>query len=310
MLTPSISAIICTYNRDTYVGAAIDSILAQDLPEFEVILVDNCSTDRTKAIAQERLSDPRFKYFYESQLGLSAARNRGFKEAKGDILVYLDDDAVASPGWLRAIYQAYKNNEKLAIAGGKTTLIWPPNTPRPNWLSRDASGVLGLYDLGDAPLSITRPDRSPIGANYSIRRDILEAIGGFNVNLGRVGKNLVSNEELFMTEQVLKQGWMVMYLPDAAAGHNVIPERITPNWFLKRSWGQGISESYRDQLANRSALTQFGNGGERLLRGLYKSLKYFGSPEQRFENFLYAYGQIAYLKTSIRGMLFGKISAE
>ncbi|WP_204104711.1 MULTISPECIES: glycosyltransferase family 2 protein [Spirulina sp. CCY15215] len=310
MLTPSISAIICTYNRDTYVGAAIDSILAQDLPEFEVILIDNCSTDRTKAIAAERLSDPRFKYFYESQLGLSAARNRGLKEAKGDILVYLDDDAVASPGWLRAIYDAYKNNEKLAIAGGKTTLIWPPNTPRPNWLSRDASGVLGLYDLGDAPLSITRPDRSPIGANYSIRRDILEAIGGFNVNLGRVGKNLVSNEELFMTEQALKQGWMVMYLPDAAAGHNVIPERITPNWFLKRSWGQGISESYRDQLANRSALVQFGNGGERLLRGLYKSLKYFGSPEQRFENLLYAYGQIAYLKTSIQGMLFGKISVD
>ena len=189
-------------------------------------------------------------------------------------------------------------------------MIWQPNIPRTDWLSRDASGGLGLYDIGDAPLSITRPDRSPIGANYSIRRDILEAIGGFNVNLGRVGKNLVSNEELFMTEQVLKQGWMVMYLPDAAAGHNVIPERITPNWFLKRSWGQGISESYRDQLANRSVLVQLGNSGERLLRGLYKSLKYFGSPDLRFENFLYAYGQIAYLQTSLKGMLSGKISAE
>ncbi len=310
MLTPSISAIICTYNRDAYVGAAIDSVLAQDLPEFEAILVDNRSTDRTQAIVEERLSDPRLKYVYEPQQGLSAARNRGLKEAKGDILAYLDDDAVASPGWLRAIYEAYKNNEKLGIAGGKTTLIWPPGVSRPPWLSEEGCGVLGLYDFGDAPLAITHPDRTPIGANYSIRREVLEAIGGFNVNLGRVGKNLVSNEEIFMTQQALKRGWTVMYLPDAAAGHNIIPERITRNWFFKRSWGQGISESYREQLANRSGLAQLAHGGENLIRGLYKSLKYFNSPSQRFENFLYAYGQIAYLKTSIQGMLFGKISAD
>lgn len=307
MLTPSISTIICTYNRADYVGAAIDSVLAQDFPELELILVDNCSTDRTKAIVEERFSDPRLKYVYESQQGLSHARNRGFREAKGDILVYLDDDAEASPGWLRAIHQAYKNNDKLGIAGGRTHLIWPSGMSRPHWLSRDASGVLGLYDFGDKPLSITTPTRGPIGANYSIRREVLEAIGGFNVKLGRVGTNLVSNEELVMTEKALKKGWMVMYLPDAVAGHNVIPERVTRNWFLKRSWGQGISESYRDQMANRSGLFQLGNGGERLLRGLYKSLKYFNSPNQRFENLLYAYGQIAYLQTSMKGMLFGKM---
>lgn len=288
-------------------GAAIDSVLAQDFPEFELILVDNRSTDRTKAIAEERLSDPRFKYVYEPQLGLSSARNRGFKEATGDILAYLDDDAEASPGWLAAIHQAYKDNEKLGIAGGRTRLIWPPGISRPHWLSREASGVLGLYDFGDELLSITTPTRGPIGANYSIRREVLEAIGGFNVNLGRVGTNLISNEELVMTEKALKQGWKVMYLPDAVAGHNVIPERVTRNWFLKRSWGQGISESYRDQMSNRSGVFQLGNGGERLLRGLYKSLKFIHSPAQRFENLLYAYGQIAYLQTSIKGMLFGKI---
>ena len=106
-----------------------------------------------------------------------------------------------------------------------------------------------------------------------------------------------------MTEEALKMGWTVMYLPDAVAGHNVIPERVTRSWFFKRSWGQGISESYRDQLADRSGLTQLSSGGERLLRGLYKSLKYIGFPEQRFENLLYAYGQIAYLQASIKGML-------
>lgn len=288
-------------------GAAIDSVLAQDFPEFELILVDNRSTDRTKAIAEERLGDPRLKYVYESQLGLSAARNRGLKEAKGNVLAYLDDDAEASPGWLQAIYEAYKSNEKLGIAGGRTHLIWPSGMSRPHWLSRDASGVLGLYDFGDEPLSITSPNRGPIGANYSIRREVLEAIGGFNVNLGRVGKNLVSNEELVMTEKALKLGWLVMYLPDAVAGHNVIPERVTRNWFLKRSWGQGISESYRDQMANRSGLFQLGSAGERLVRGLYKSLKFFNSPELRFENLLYAYGQIAYLQTSLKGMVFGQM---
>ncbi|MBX2864275.1 MAG: glycosyltransferase family 2 protein, partial [Leptolyngbyaceae cyanobacterium MAG.088] len=90
----SISAIICTHNRDQYLGAAIDSLLAQTLHDIEIIVVDNGSTDSTAEVVQPRLSDSRLRYVYEPTLGLSMARNKGANTANGDILAYLDDDAV------------------------------------------------------------------------------------------------------------------------------------------------------------------------------------------------------------------------
>ena len=304
MPDPQIAAIICTHNRDNYLGAAIDSLLTQDYPDFEVVVIDNGSSDRTREVVEERLSHPRLKYVYEPVLGLSVARNTGAKETTAPILAYLDDDAVASPQWLRALVTAYEHNEKLAVAGGKVTLIWPDGITPPNWISSELAGSLGLYDLGDRLVYIKEPGLTPRGLNYSIRRTFLEQVGGFDPNLGRKGKNLLSNEELYMTELALKQGWQVAYIPEALAAHNVAPERTKPGWFLQRSWWQGISECYREEVAGRTGIRQLGRGGERIVRGLYKSLKYLGDPAKRFDNFLYAYGQIGYLSSAIKAMVF------
>ncbi|NEO26717.1 MAG: glycosyltransferase family 2 protein [Kamptonema sp. SIO4C4] len=299
----AISAIICTHNRDRYLGAAIDSLLAQKFTDYEVIVVDNASSDRTKEVTEARLPHPRLQYIYEPVTGLSVARNAGAKAAKGEILAYLDDDAVASDTWLSAIAAGFANNENLAIAGGKVTLLWPDGYSRPPWLSDNLSGNLGAFDLGETVIPITSPNLTPRGLNYAIRRSFLEQIGGFDVNLGRVGKNLLSNEELQMTELALDKGWDVAYLPQALVAHNVTPDRLERNWFLRRGWWQGVSECYREQLAGRAGIVQFRRGGERILRGLYKSLKYIHDPAIRFDNLVYAYGQIGYLKTAIQGMI-------
>ncbi|MEM9502648.1 MAG: glycosyltransferase family 2 protein [Cyanobacteria bacterium P01_E01_bin.43] len=298
-----ISAIICTHNREDYLGAAIDSLLEQDFADYEVIVVDNASTDSTRAIVEARLPHPRLQYVYEANLGLSVARNAGAAVAKGEILAYLDDDAEASGGWLTALAQIYEQDTTVAIAGGKVTLIWPPNCTPPNWISTGMTGNLGAYDLGNEIVYIEQPGMTPRGLNYSITADFLEKIGGFDVNLGRVGKNLLSNEELYMTEKALNMGYRVAYLPDALVAHNVAPSRLAPTWFIRRSWWQGISECYRERVAGRSGWKQLQSGGERLIRGLYKTVKYLPDPAQRFENMLYAYGQVGYLISAIRGLL-------
>ncbi|MEQ8752327.1 MAG: glycosyltransferase [Coleofasciculus sp. G1-WW12-02] len=303
MPTPQIAAIICTHNRDAYLGAAIDSLLAQDCDNFLVVVVDNASSDRTREIVEARISHPQLKYVYEPVIGLSVARNTGAKETTAPILAYLDDDAVASPQWLSVLLDAYQQNDKLAIAGGKVTLIWPPGVEPPNWISPELAGNLGLYDLGDSVVYIKEPGLTPRGLNYSIRRTFLEQIGGFDPNLGRKGKKLLSNEELYMTELALKQGWQVAYIPDAVAAHNVAPERLKRSWFLQRGWWQGISECYREELVGRTGMGQLGRGGERIVRGLYKSAKYFTDPAKRFDNLVYAYGQIGYLSAAIQAML-------
>jgi len=303
MSPPHISAIICTHNRDDYLGAAIDSLLAQDYASYEIIVVDNASTDNTRSVVDARSPHPRLHYVYEAQLGLSVARNAGARAAQGSILAYLDDDAEASPSWLTALAKIYETNDAVAIAGGKVTLIWPPGRTAPKWISTNMSGNLGAYDLGDDIVYITEPGLTPRGLNYSIRADFLDKIGGFDPNLGRVGKNLLSNEELYMTEKALTMGFQVAYLPDALVAHNVAPSRLSPTWFMSRSWWQGISECYREQIAGKAGWRQLRSGGERFLRGIYKSIKYLPDPAQRFENFLYAYGQIGYLASAIRGLL-------
>ncbi|MFG6097093.1 glycosyltransferase [Leptothoe sp. ISB3NOV94-8A] len=300
----SISAIICTHNRDQYLAAAIDSLLTQTLPDIEVIVVDNASTDTTAEIVQMRLSDPRLRYVYEPTLGLSTARNTGANAANGDIVAYLDDDAVASSQWLASLLEVYEKNSKVAIAGGKVTLLWPPDVVQPPaWLSDDLASGLGAYDLGDQVRYIKNPSLTPRGLNYSLRKTFLDSVGGFDVNLGRVGKNLLSNEELHMTQLALRNGWDVVYVPDALAAHNVSPARLKPGWFLSRSWWQGISECYREQVSGRAGVAQLRWGGERLVRGVYKTVKYVNDPAQRFENLTYAYGQLGYLGSVLRYLI-------
>lgn len=304
MSDPQISAIICTHNRSSYLGAAIDSLLRQDfVGNFEVIVVDNASTDDTAQVVAAHSSHTRLRYVYEPTTGLSIARNTGANAARSEIIAYLDDDAIASPQWLSTLYQAYQANPNLAIAGGKVTLLWAEGLQPPCWLSAGLSSNLGAYDLGQAPVLINQPGLTPRGLNYSVRRTFLEQVGGFDTKLGRVGKNLLSNEELHMTELALARGWQVAYLPEALAAHTVAPERLNRSWFLRRGWWQGISECYREQTIGRSEIGQIVRGGERLLRGLYRSLKYFKDPAERFDNFAYAYGQIGYLKAVVQGFL-------
>ncbi|WP_088243308.1 glycosyltransferase [Calothrix rhizosoleniae] len=299
-----ISAIICTHNRDFYLGAAIDSLLGQDFAlGFEVVVVDNGSSDGTYQVVKERLGNPRLKYVEEPNIGLSIARNTGAKVAGSNILAYLDDDAVASPHWLQVLHSAYEDNQKLAIAGGKVNLLFPQGIEAPKWLSPGLAANLGTYDLGESLVYIDRPGLTPRGLNYSIRRSFLEQIGGFDPHLGRIGQKLLSNEELQMTELALKKGWQVAYVPDALVYHNVAPERLQRSWFLNRGWWQGISECYREQLMGKAGFAQIQRGSERFVRGLYKSLQHFADPAERFDKFVYAYGQIGYLNAVIQDLI-------
>ncbi|MGF1566944.1 MAG: glycosyltransferase family 2 protein [Nodosilinea sp.] len=305
MSQPLMSAIICTHNRAHYLGAAIDSLRAQVYPAYEIIVVDNASTDATKAVLEARLPDDSITYVYEGSLGLSAARNRGATVARGEILAYLDDDAEADPNWLAALAAAFALYPHATIAGGHVSLIWPPGvTSPPRWLSPTLSESLGIYDLGQQIQQITDPQRTPRGLNYAIKKSFWETTGGFDLQLGRVGKNLLSNEELHMTQQALSAGFAVLFVPQAQAGHNVAPERLRPSWFLHRSWWQGISECYREHLSHTLTPDRLRVRGLCFLRGLAKALGSWRDPAQRFENLVYAYGQLGYLYSGIRHLMF------
>jgi glycosyltransferase involved in cell wall biosynthesis len=303
MTQPLISAIICTHNRAGYLGAAIASLLEQTYTAYEIIVVDNASTDATRAVVDAFLPSPRLTYVYESTLGLSAARNRGAAIAGGTILAYLDDDAEASSGWLTALAEAFTAHAKAAIAGGSVSLIWPAGCTPPRWLSPTLSEGLGIYDLGSSTRPITDPGQTPRGLNYAVKKTFLESVGGFDPQLGRVGKNLLSNEELYLTQQALAAGFEVLFVPQARVAHHVAPERLHPSWFLRRSWWQGISECYREHLTHTLTRQRLTVRGLCLLRGLAKALKSWQDPALRFENLVYAYGQLGYVFSGLRHLM-------
>ncbi|MGB3201549.1 MAG: glycosyltransferase family 2 protein [Nodosilinea sp.] len=303
MVQPVISAIICTHNRADYLGTAIASLLNQTYSAYEVIVVDNASTDSTKAVVDAYLPHPQLTYGYEPTLGLSMARNRGAAIAHGHILAYLDDDAEASPHWLTALAEAFEAYPNAAIAGGSVNLIWPLGTIPPRWLSPTLSESLGAYNLGTAICPITDPGQTPRGLNYAVRKQFLDSVGGFNLQLGRVGKNLLSNEELHLTQQAIEAGYRVLFVPQAQVAHSIAPERLRRGWFLRRSWWQGISECYREHLTHTLTGQRVRMRGLCLLRGLVKALKSWPDPALRFENLVYAYGQLGYVVSGLRYLL-------
>ncbi|MGD8790792.1 MAG: glycosyltransferase family A protein, partial [Burkholderiales bacterium] len=135
MVNPLISVIICTHNRACLLRGAIESVTSQDYDAdgYEIIVVDNASTDHTREVVESFSETANVRYVYESRLGLNSARNTGWRSASGIFAVFLDDDARAQPGWLAAIRDGFAATGGQAVIGGKVDPIW--ESEQPEWLS-------------------------------------------------------------------------------------------------------------------------------------------------------------------------------
>ena len=150
----NITVILCTFNGCRSLGKTLNSLAAATLPEgveWEVLVVDNNSTDQTREVVEDfcRRFPGRFRYLFEARPGKSFALNSGCREARGDVVAFVDDDVIVAPTWLQNLTGALHNGE-WAGAGGRTTLQWPSSLPP--WLSIEGPNVrhyLGDFDQGD-----------------------------------------------------------------------------------------------------------------------------------------------------------------
>jgi glucosyl-dolichyl phosphate glucuronosyltransferase len=220
---------------------AVQSVLAQhtDGP-YEVIVVDNNSTDGTRERIQQvcRQSPKELRYLFERRQGASAARNTGIAAARGNIVAFIDDDVVVQRGWLSALAEAYRAHPDAWCVGGKIVLAFPEVLPR--WFDRRSellSSHLGRLDLGDATIERPYPD-DVFGGNFSVRRDILDRVGLFDIALGPVGTWRIEAEESDLCWRIQKSGGAVYYCGAAVVAHAVPNERLTKKYFRSRAyWG-------------------------------------------------------------------------
>ena len=247
---PRVSVVVCTYNRADRLAPCLESLVAQNLPigEFEIIVVDDGSTDNTTAVCARFAHRPSFLFISQSNAGLGAARERGWRAASAPVIAFLDDDAEAPPEWLaRALTRLARNADTPsppAALGGPTRARW--ETPRPAWLDDSLAIWLTVW----APFSEYREssvDHLFVGANMFFLRSALAKVGGFSVALGRRGANLLSHEESELWARLCAAGFRAAYDPEVWVYHYVPAARLRRTWFRRRIFWEGVSIARRSR---------------------------------------------------------------
>jgi len=237
-----VTVIICTWNRPKTLAATLTSLEASVVSpgiEWEVLVVDNNSTDDTRRVCESFVEkDPRrYRYLFEGKKGKTHALNAGIREAHGEILALTDDDVTVDPSWVAQIYDAFQRYECAAV-GGKIIPVW--NCKRPSWIEFDgpfrhvAYGAIVNFDKGDSPCLLTA---AAAGANMGLRRLITEKYGPYRTDLNRV-ENLLGGEDTEYCRRLLHAGEKLMYAPQAIVYHPVEEHRT------KRSYIQSMAFHY------------------------------------------------------------------
>jgi glycosyltransferase involved in cell wall biosynthesis len=241
---PQVSIVIGTLDRCELLGRAIRSILDQgcDPRSFEIVVVDNGSKDRTRQVVEAIMAGAdNVRYLTEPRLGLSIARNRGIAESRGPIIGFFDDDGTAEPGWLAKMLELFRQEPDIGAAGGLIKVAWPQNS-QPEWMPMDLQGYYAGCDYGKTRRYLDFP-QYPYGPNMMIRRSLLDAIGGFNEQVGPKGQNIMSAGELDLFQRLYERPIKVVYEPTAVVHHWVPAERATRKWLLRRAYKHGFSST-------------------------------------------------------------------
>lgn len=242
-----VTVAICTHNRAKDTGEAIESVLAQSFAQdqIETVVVDNRSADNTAEVVGKlaELHGSRVRYIHESELGLSVARNRAIREAKGEFILFLDDDALASRLWVQHIVDVFESDAAIGCVGGKIDPIW--EAAEPDWIPEEHRSVFTILDYASEITEMPAP-AIPYGANVAFRASVFQHYKPFREDLGRVGTNLLSGEESELIARI-RERYKVFYTPFASVQHKIAKERTTKKWFLKRIFWQGVSDAVKRQ---------------------------------------------------------------
>ena len=235
----TITVIICAYTADRWddILEAIASVRAQQHPVLEIILVVD-HNDELFERATAALPDTVVLKNQQAR-GLSGGRNTGIAAARGDLIAFLDDDAVADGAWLSCMSGHFIDPLVLGV-GAKSNPLWLG--ARPHWFPDEFLWVVGCTHSGLEGGRV----RNVMGGTMCVRRDVFDRTGGFAHWLGRTGSKLpISCEETefcIRANQACAPGWFE-YEPTAVIQHKIKAERLTFRYFLTRCWAEGISKA-------------------------------------------------------------------
>ncbi|WP_255149708.1 glucosyl-dolichyl phosphate glucuronosyltransferase [Halorarius halobius] len=237
-----VSVVLCEHTTDRYedLREAADAVLAQTHDEVELVLVSDGSPAVADRMRRDYGDDPAaLVHELDENLGLLGARNAGAEAATGDVVAFLDDDAVPADDWVKRLVDAYETHDVPAV-GGKMTPRWVAG--KPGFLPAEFYWLVGVTHRGfrETPGEV----RNTNGSNLSFRREVFLELGGFEGDIGgRKGDaNLQGGETELCARLEREYGHGVWYVPDAEVEHKVFDYRTDPWWLLDRAFWQGYSK--------------------------------------------------------------------
>jgi GT2 family glycosyltransferase len=300
----SVSVIICAFTEQRWdeLERAVRCVSEQSPAPDEIILVIDHNPQLLERAEQAFLN---MKVIPNREIrGLSGARNSGVKASRGDILVFMDEDAWPEPGWLEKLLSAYQDERVLGV-GGSILPDWEAG--RPAWFPEEFDWVVGCTYRGMP--SQTSPVRNLIGANMSFQRSVFLKTEGFKQGIGRVGRFPAGGEETEFSIRARQSapGGELLYFPSARVHHRVPLSRSKKSYFAYRCYAEGLSKALVTQMVG----PRDGLGTERVytlrtlplgvLRGLWQVLRGDTNGLQR------SLAIISGLVLTIAGYLVGKI---
>lgn len=241
---PVATVAICTRDRVGQLRLTLEGLARQRCSfGWEILVVDNGSTDGSGEAVLEfaRATHVCVRMCREPRRGVSHARNRALEEARGAVLVFVDDDMDCDPDLLETHVRAF-DDPTVAATGGRIIPLLPRfDTSAPRWLREalhnDIGGPSGRYDFGDAVLEVTRASgiALPFTGNMGLRREVALEAGGFRTDLGwSPDGSRIGGEDTDLMKRLRDGYGRVLYLPAAVVRHRVAPHHVTERYY--RDW--------------------------------------------------------------------------
>src|SRR4030042_3832704 len=237
------SVVVCTFNQSENLRRVLKSLREAVIPDHlscEFVLVDNNSDDDTRLVFEEieKHYESKIRYVFEEKRGISHARNRGIKEARGEIIAFTDDDVIVDKYWIQNIEKAYKEHDDVACVGGKILPIW--EISKPKWLKPKLYPYLALLEYGDSVAYMDSPNIW--GANFAVKSEIFKKYGLFDSNLGRIPGKLYGGEETEFLQRLQNAGEKILSYPLSIIYHCLPAHKMSKRYFRKWRFDQGELE--------------------------------------------------------------------
>ncbi len=265
-----ISVVVCTRNRAGPLGQLLTSMAAMEQPEgldWELLVVDNGSSDGTRAVVAGFADRLPIRYTREDLAGLSNARNHGVREARGRYLCWTDDDVEVHPRWLAGYAEAFRLHPEAAVFGGQIEPRLDP--PTPPWFARLAdrwplNGIVARRDFGDTPVPLDfSRDIVPWGANFAIRATE-QRQHVYDPELGVSPVHRRSGEESQLMFEVMIGGATGWWVPGSTVFHIFPPRRQSRRYFYEHFAAIGEGLAYLDHTRRIHVMNRDGAQHRRL----------------------------------------------